>query len=538
MTSENERPDKIRQHGAPPPRLAQAPRDADLEEETVKAQAAWPADERQFSETTHIVGTDAEATQIVGQVGQGVSEATAQHYGGWQSGAAEYAGGGTAAGGYNAAAGGYGTGAVSDGYGTTAAYESTAYQQGGMTPPPGPDDGTGWAGNGNAAWGGGELVGALSADELQQQRRRQKHRWIVIIMAIVCVGLLVAAGFIARAIGNSSTYGPEARAKAYLQAVVDGDVDHALELYRPNLSTDQRALLTSEVFGASSARPTAFTIDSTTISGDTATVNAAFTIDSKSYPLTIALQKRGQQSVIFDDWAFTGGGLEQITVSSPDAVDTVNGVKVQLGSATEISVLPGAYTFAPQQNSQYVTFGEPVTVKAFTAGDADAASVAFTESWSQLGRDYAVNQVKSRIAECMQSDKFEPEGCKHLKMDDPGSYAVTGIHRSWSGQPTITFQDETVQQSSRSGGWGGSSYSNQGQSGQSGQSGTGESKGSTAGSVVLTGGDMHIDYKWRYDDQDDWVSDSRVNSGVFDYTTVVPVSIGADGTPQLDFSSF
>lgn len=391
----------------------------------------------------------------------------------------------------------------------------------------------GW--NGSGGWGSGEVVGALSADELQQQSRRQKRRWIVIIIAIVCIGLLVAAGFITRAVGNSSTYGPEARAKAYLQAVVDGDADHALELYRPNLSTDQRALLTSEVFGASSARPTAFTIDGTTISGDTATVNADLTIDSKSYPVTITLQKRGHQAVIFDDWTFTEGGMQKIAVSSPEAVDTVNGVKVQLGSAKEISVLPGAYTFAPRQNSQYVTFGEPVTVKAFTSGDGDAASVAFTETWSQMGRDYAVNQVKSRIAGCMQSDKFEPEGCKHLKMNDPGSYAVTGIRRSWSGQPTIKFTDEAVQQSSRSGGWGGSSSSGQG---TSNQNGTEDVRGATAGSVVLTGGDMHIDYKWRFDDEDDWRDDSRVNTGVFDYTTVVPVSIGGDGTPQLDFSSF
>lgn len=391
----------------------------------------------------------------------------------------------------------------------------------------------GW--NGSGGWGSGEVVGALSADELQQQSRRQKRRWIVIIIAIVCIGLLVAAGFITRAVGNSSTYGPEARAKAYLQAVVDGDVDHALELYRPNLSTDQRALLTSEVFGASPARPTAFTIDGTTISGDTATVNADLTIDSKSYPVTITLQKRGHQAVIFDDWTFTEGGMQKIAVSSPEAVDTVNGVKVQLGSAKEISVLPGAYTFAPRQNSQYVTFGEPVTVKAFTSGDGDAGSVAFTETWSQQGRDYAINQVKSRIAECMQSDKFEPEGCKHLKMSDPGSYAVTGIRRSWSGQPTIKFTDEAVQQSSRSGGWGGSSSSGQGTSSQNSTEGA---NGSTAGSVVLTGGDMHIDYKWRFDDEDDWRDDSRVSTGVFDYTTVVPVSIGGDGTPQLDFSSF
>ncbi|WP_192496915.1 MULTISPECIES: hypothetical protein [unclassified Pseudoclavibacter] len=409
-------------------------------------------------------------------------------------------------------------------------------------------EGAGW--NGNGAWSQGEVVGALSSSELQQQSRRQKRRWIVIIIAMVCIGLLVAAGFITRAVGNSSTYGPEARAKAYLQAVVDGDVDHALELYRPNLSTDQRALLTSEVFGASSARPTAFTIDGTAISGDTATVSADLTIDSKSYPVTITLQKRGNQAVIFDDWAFADGGMQKITVSSPEAVDTVNGVKVELGSADEISVLPGAYTFAPRQNSQYVTFGDPVTVKAFTSGDGDAGSVAFTETWSQQGRDYAINQVKSRIAECMQSDKFEPEGCKHLKMSDPGSYAVTGIRRSWSGQPTITFTDETGQQSSRSGGWAGSSSSGQvpggqggqssqgGQSGQGGQSSADKANGSTAGSVVLTGGDMHIDYKWRFEDEDDWRDDSRVNTGVFDYTTVVPVSIGADGTPQLDFSSF
>lgn len=391
--------------------------------------------------------------------------------------------------------------------------------------------GAGWSGS-------GEVIGALSADELQQQSRRQKRRWIVIIIAMVCIGLLVAAGFITRAVGNSSTYGPEARAKAYLQAVVDGDVDHALELYRPNLSTDQRALLTSEVFGASPARPTAFTIDGTAISGDTATVSADLTIDSKSYPVTITLQKRGNQAVIFDDWAFADGGMQKITVSSPEAVDTVNGVKVELGSADEISVLPGAYTFAPRQNSQYVTFGDPVTVKVFTSGDGDAGSVAFTETWSQQGRDYAINQVKSRIAECMQSDKFEPEGCKHLKMSDPGSYAVTGIRRSWSGQPTITFTDETVQQSSGSGGWAGSSSSGQVPGGQGGQSSADKANGSTAGSVVLTGGDMHIDYKWRFDDEDDWRDDSRVNTGVFDYTTVVPVSIGADGTPQLDFRSF
>lgn len=363
------------------------------------------------------------------------------------------------------------------------------------------------------------------------QKSQAKRGWIIALVIVVVLGLLVGGGFIFRAVKNTSTYGPEAKAREYLQAVVDGDVDTVVSTAAPNVTNAARALLNKDIYAASAKRPSDFSIDDTVVSGADATVSASVTLDGKSYPMTLTLHKTGTADVIFDAWQLTDGGLGSVQVASPESVTTVNGVAVSLSSGDEMPVLPGKYTFTPQKTSQYITFGDPVTISV-VPGDTDTQAVAFGQSWTEAGRQYAVNAVNQRISGCLASDHFEPDGCKHLKMNDPG-YAVTGITRTWSSAPTVTFKDGAdTASSSNSGSFSfGSGSSNAWADEDLAQNGL-------TGSVVVSGGDLHIDYKWRVTEEQDWMSDTAVDDNVFSGHTVVAVTVGANGTPQLEFGQF
>ncbi|MGO1267445.1 MAG: hypothetical protein ACTMIY_12515, partial [Microbacterium gubbeenense] len=82
-------------------------------------------------------------------------------------------------------------------------------------------------------------------------------------------------------------------------------------------------------------------------------------------------------------------------------------------------------------------------------------------------------------------------------------YAVTGITRSWTEQPTLTF--------------------------------VAEEEGAY---VLVDGGRMHIDYQQRWEEGDEWEDDETDVYSPFNYGTAVPVTVGDDGAVAVDLSAF
>ena len=330
--------------------------------------------------------------------------------------------------------------------------------------------------------------------------KRGVRTGVVITTAVIVslIGALVAGYFIRDHLAKT-TYGPQGRVESYLAALVEGRATDAIALLDPDVTSAERVLLTDEVYRSADIRPTGYEILDVRIGEKTATVDASLTMDAKRYPVAFELRKSGTVNIFFDDWTLTSGPRQSIQVSGAAIASRVNGAQVNLTSVAVsdvLAVLPGSYIFDAPKGTDHLSFGSPQTVVVVPG--AAPAEVAFYQSWTPAASTDAIAQVNERIATCMTSNKFHPAGCENvLAMTDPG-YAVTAIERRWLREPAISFDD---------------------------------------GVVLIDGGEMKIDYKWRWSEDDTWEPDHRSYSHVFEMIEV-PVTIGDDGTLALDFSAF
>ncbi|MGO1629206.1 MAG: hypothetical protein ACTHX2_10365, partial [Microbacterium sp.] len=224
------------------------------------------------------------------------------------------------------------------------------------------------------------------------------------------------------------------------------------------------------------------------------------------------LQKHGTQAVLFDDWRIEEGPGQTLVVGDVSQVTRVNGVEVDLSGfadaegATALPVLPGTYTFeAPTSDDRPFTYGDDiaVTVLPNAGGSEGDDALTFVPTWTDDAQQQAIAVVQERIDLCMTSDKFQPSDCSDVLGWREPSYAVTGIKRSWTQEPELTFVDDE-----------------------------------DGAYVLVDGGRMHIDYQQRWDEDDDWEDDDTEVSAPFNYGTVVPVSVGDDGEVSVDLSEF
>jgi len=373
--------------------------------------------------------------------------------------------------------------------------------------------------------------GLLAGDAAQQRplSRGAKTGWIVGGISAGAVVLLIIGGVIVRGYLAGTTYSPQAQVEKYLGAIVDGDADDALALWSPNVTSGERVLLQEDIYDAAGNRPTDFTVGDVVESGESASVAASLTVDSKKYDVSFELAKAGTTAVVFDEWQITSGPQQYVRLGAVGSVTQVNGVEVDLSTITgsdpgaeeyvsgdelvQIPVLPGTYTFTAPEADGAFSYGDDQTLTALPGLGPDETDAelgtqqyaSFAASWTEDAQKKAISQVQERIADCMKSDQFVPKLCPNsLIMNDPVFAAVTGIKRSWQTEPTLTFESAD----------------------------DGEY-------VVIDGGELRIDYKERYSEGDPWEADSLTSSSPFGWSGArVPVTAGDDGSIEVDFSGF
>ncbi|WP_162893171.1 hypothetical protein [Microbacterium halotolerans] len=371
----------------------------------------------------------------------------------------------------------------------------------------------------------------LSGDESQREPlgRGAKTAWLVGGLSVLGIVVLIVAGLLVRGYFAGTQYSPQAKVENYLQAIVDGNASDALELWEPNVTSAERVLLTDEVYAAAENRPTAFEIGTVTEIDGGASIAATLTVDSKRYDVSFELEKAGSAAVVFDDWKIVSGPEQTVRIGDVSQVVQVNGVGVDLSEIavtefadendhqwselTDIPVLPGDYTFTAPEADGLFTYGDDQVATALPNADFQTGweqleapqFASFTVKWTDDAQQQAIDQVQARIDECMKSDQFVPKLCQNsLVMNDPSFMAITSITRSWEQEPTLTFENL---------------------------------EGRPV--VAVEGGELRIDYKERYSEDDAWEPDYDTSSSPFGWSGLeVPVSANDDGEVEVDLSVF
>lgn len=149
---------------------------------------------------------------------------------------------------------------------------------------------------------------------------------------------------------------------------------------------------------------------------------------------------------------------------------------------------------APTPTSKQVT-AAPKTVVPETKAKTPSAEP--TPSQGEILA--AKQQLNATLDSCLNDPHFVPAVCSQMYMEDPVVVAVTGIHRSWITRPTLNFVAESA----------------------------------SSGYIVISGGDMLINYKYRYAAGETWEPDSTTRTQVYNDISVPvtfkPIQVNSNG---------
>src|SRR5699024_8809352 len=169
------------------------------------------------------------------------------------------------------------------------------------------------------------------ASEPRQPREPMSRTTKILLWTGLGVLVLAAIAWIAHSVLARTVFGPQHTAESYLEAVVDGRAEDALEEMGPNVTDQQRVLATDDVYQAAENRPDRFELGDVTRDGTSATVQATVYQDGKAYPIEFGFSASGTQAGVFRDWAMDSGDLagRAVYMSGPSNL-TVNDTEIEI----------------------------------------------------------------------------------------------------------------------------------------------------------------------------------------------------------------
>ena len=175
------------------------------------------------------------------------------------------------------------------------------------------------------------------------------------------------------------------------------------------LSKDQLKLLSDTVAKADNATIANPHIDSVKTVEGVAKVNVTYSLNGKNVNDSLTINKDGSKFLLFPNWKISSPLLKTITVSVPNAVESlsVNGVDVTAKNAEKsdsgtwtLRVYPGSYKVSIGK-SGYVTSG--ITMVR-TNADSDAADLKIMPT-AKLKEDLS-KAVNAKLDECAKSTEL------------------------------------------------------------------------------------------------------------------------------------
>lgn len=234
-----------------------------------------------------------------------------------------------------------------------------------------------------------------------------------ILIGGIVIGALIVLGIVYGVL-NSTVFSAKSVAQSYLTAIADGKYDKANDIADPQVDKDQLKLLSDTVAKADNATIANPHIDSVKTVEGVAKVNVTYSLNGKNVNDSLTINKDGSKFLLFPNWKISSPLLKTITVSVPNAVESlsVNGVDVTAKNAEKsdsstwtLRVYPGSYKVSIGK-SGYVTSG--ITMVR-TNADSDAADLKIMPT-AKLKEDLS-KAVNAKLDECAKSTDYAPEGC-------------------------------------------------------------------------------------------------------------------------------
>lgn len=218
---------------------------------------------------------------------------------------------------------------------------------------------------------------------------------------------------------------PETEARSFLQAILDADTDTVREhMVEPEGGVLDVAL-TDQVVLAAEERVDRFTIEDTTIDGDTAQVTATLSLGRRTQETTLHLTRHREGALRRPVWELEPVELPVMRVAVPVSAPAVmiNGVEVPLSDEAKahqvfglvevhLVVLPGVYQLSAPEGGEAVT---PTTVRSTippVLGPWLNSLIEIGYDLTETGKEqFSSYLIDTALAECERSTQPRPENC-------------------------------------------------------------------------------------------------------------------------------
>ncbi|MFE7606492.1 hypothetical protein ACFU1Q_15155 [Brachybacterium paraconglomeratum] len=218
---------------------------------------------------------------------------------------------------------------------------------------------------------------------------------------------------------------PETEARSFLQAILDADTDTVREhMVEPEDGVLDLAL-TDQVVLAAEERVDRFTIEETTVDGDTAQVTATLSLGRRTQETTLHLTRHREGVLRRPVWELEPVELPVMRVSVPVSAPAVliNGVEVPLSDEARadqafglvevhLVVLPGVYQLSAPEGGKAVT---PTTVRSTippVLGPWLNSLVEIGYELTETGeKQLGTYLIDTALADCARSTQPRPENC-------------------------------------------------------------------------------------------------------------------------------
>lgn len=228
------------------------------------------------------------------------------------------------------------------------------------------------------------------------------------------LGMLCAVvmAFIALAVINSTVYNPAGQVRLYLQALQDGDGEHALGISGATIPEKTgAAMLDGDALKNSMKNLENIKVKRTGTSddGQSATVAVTYTVNGEEKNSEFTLHKTGSHWGVFDQWSMESVQLPTVNVVAQSVnAATLNGVKVNVdkGSRNFAVFYPGDYDVT-YESALYS--GKQQSAVVSSSSDKPKLDVGLEPS--ETAQREIVHQVKTYLDNCASQNTLYPASC-------------------------------------------------------------------------------------------------------------------------------
>lgn len=274
---------------------------------------------------------------------------------------------------------------------------------------------------------------------------RPRHRLIAIISAVAVVAAMIVILPLVFDQGRS----PQDAARAYLDAVVDGDADAIRELLAPSGEGAQSIAITDEILAATPDRISSYSIGEVTMVDGEPVIGVTLRNGEQAIDGALRLTQAPSGRFSRSQWEVEPVELPQVTLALPAATNqiVVNGVSVRIkrpllqlfGTEVNLSLVPGTYEVTlPEQGELLTPVPREVRVPPVLASYQNPRT-DLTASLTEAGQEETQRLFAARLEDCASSTSSRPLECPFSTGPDDGPV----LEGTWEIVATPEFEDVT-----------------------------------------------------------------------------------------------